>query len=296
MRPLAWLPLPALALGGLVLACQEPQRQADEKPTQAAEAKPPEYTAAELVRVGKAYNARGDSAKAVPVLEQALAKDPKLAEGHFQLGLALSRLEKLDAAIAALERAHQLDAAHVPAAQLLGMAYDLKRRGADALKVYEATLGHHPHHSELSHEYGLSLLMAGKVAEGLAALERARKAKPGDPGLLGDLGYAYLLADKAAQAQPILQEAVDRDPGKPEVVFHLARACLANKDPRAAAEALKLLVKLVPDEPGPHFHLGVVLHQLGKKAEARASVERALERDKGFAPARKWLADHPKKK
>jgi len=280
----------------VALACQEPQRRSEEKPTQAAEAKPPEYSAEDLVRVGKAYNARGDSAKAIPVLEQALAKNPELAEGHFQLGLALSRLEKLDEAIAALERAHRLDAGHVPAAQLLGMAYDLKRRGADALKVYEATLAHHPQHPELNHEYGLSLLMAGKVAEGLAALKRARKAKPTDPDLLGDLGYAHLLAGQAAEAQPILQEAVDRDPRNPEVVFHLARACLANKDPRAAAEALKLLVKLVPDQPGPHFHLGVVLFELGKKAEARASVERALERDRGFAPARKWLADHPKKK
>ncbi|RYZ42593.1 MAG: tetratricopeptide repeat protein [Myxococcaceae bacterium] len=64
-----------------------------------------------LVEQGLVLGKEGRSREAVKVLQQAVQADPKLAEGHFQLGLAWAQLGNDDAAEEALLRADRLNVA-----------------------------------------------------------------------------------------------------------------------------------------------------------------------------------------
>ncbi len=260
------------------------------QPQQKVQAK--EFSAQELLQVAISYNSQGKSEKAIGVLHRALKQDPSLAAAYREMGLALSRLNRLDEALVLLKKAVELDSSDVDAALLLGMIFDLEHHGAQALKVYEDALKTKPNHPELNHEYGLSLLMSGKPTEAVAALERAR-AFSNNAELLGDLGYAYLLSGQSKKASKVLKESVSRDGSKPEVLFNLARACVAAGDNKCAFDALGHLIKLVPNEPGPYFNLGLLLEKQGKTSKAKLAIEKALEIAPDFAPAKKWLKAHP---
>ncbi|GMU02540.1 hypothetical protein KH5H1_66600 [Corallococcus caeni] len=62
-----------------------------------------------LVEQGLVLTKEGRSREAVRLLQQAVQKDPKLAEGHFQLGIAWFQLGNQDAAEEALRQADRLD-------------------------------------------------------------------------------------------------------------------------------------------------------------------------------------------
>ncbi|RKH03375.1 tetratricopeptide repeat protein [Corallococcus praedator] len=62
-----------------------------------------------LVEQGLVLSRQGRSREAVKLLQQAVQADPKLAEGHFQLGLAWAQLGNDDAAEEALRRADRLN-------------------------------------------------------------------------------------------------------------------------------------------------------------------------------------------
>jgi tetratricopeptide (TPR) repeat protein len=68
--------------------------------------------AAALQQEGKAAYARREYAKAIELLEKALAADPKLAGAHLDLGLALRESERYEEAIAAYTKAIELDPYH----------------------------------------------------------------------------------------------------------------------------------------------------------------------------------------
>ena len=93
--------------------------------------------------------------------------------------------------------------------------------------------------------YGLALLRAGSVAEGIAELERARELDPAMPHTYFNLGIEY---KKLGEAE------------------------------RAVTE-LEQMAKLVPGEAKTHYNLGVLYRQLDRAAEARAAFERAAELD-----------------
>ena len=109
MRILAAL----VCLASLILlaGCADRGQKLDPQPASGDQsAGAPEYSPGDLLRIGKAYNARGESEKAIEVLRQTLGARPDLAEALFELGLALSRLQRRGEAIAALDRAHELRA------------------------------------------------------------------------------------------------------------------------------------------------------------------------------------------
>ncbi|MBZ4335876.1 tetratricopeptide repeat protein [Corallococcus sp. AS-1-6] len=62
-----------------------------------------------LVEQGLVLSKEGRSREAVGLLQQAVQKDPKLAEGHFQLGIAWFQLGNETAAEEALRQADRLD-------------------------------------------------------------------------------------------------------------------------------------------------------------------------------------------
>lgn len=87
-----------------------------------------------LVERGRVSTRAGEDRDAVTLFRKAVAEDPKLATGHFELGLAWYRLGDLDAAEEALRQADRLDPGDPKALAAL-CAMQLKERRIDGARL-----------------------------------------------------------------------------------------------------------------------------------------------------------------
>jgi Flp pilus assembly protein TadD len=124
----------------------------------------------------------------------------------------------------------------------LGKAfYENPTTQAQAVEELKRALDLAPGSARERLNYGLALLRAGRVDEGIAELVRVQRQDPSIPHTWFNLGIAW-------------KRASDYD---------------------RATEQLQRMVALVPDEPVSHYNLGVLLAGSGKPDPARAEFERA---------------------
>ena len=97
--------------------------------------------------------------------------------------------------------------------------------------------------------YGLALLRAGKVQEGIHVLEEVQKKDPSIPHTWFNLGIEY---KRLGESQKAIQQ-------------------------------LEQMARLVPDEPITHYNLGVLYKAEGRTDEANAKFELAARLDPNFA-------------
>src|SRR5260370_25785540 len=79
-------------------------------------------TAADWVRQGQAYKAKGDAAAALQAFEKALALDPKSPQIEDEVGFILAATNRRDEAIPNFERAVQLVPRSAPELYRLAVA------------------------------------------------------------------------------------------------------------------------------------------------------------------------------
>lgn len=87
-----------------------------------------------LVEQGRVHSREGHDAEAVKLFREAVAEDPKLSMGYFELGIAWHRLGKVDTAEEALRQADRLDMADPKALAAL-CAIQLKERRIDDARL-----------------------------------------------------------------------------------------------------------------------------------------------------------------
>jgi Flp pilus assembly protein TadD len=132
----------------------------------------------------------------------------------------------------------------------LGKAfYENPTTQAQAVEEFRKALDLAPNSARERLNYGLALLKAGKVDEGIAELQKVQKQDPMLPHTWFNLGIAY-------------KKAGDDD---------------------RAREQFERMVALVPDEPVSHYNLGVLLAGEGKSAAAQAEFEKAAALAPGLA-------------
>lgn len=118
------------------------------------------------------------------------------------------------------------------------------------------------------------------VAEGLAALDRARQRDPATPGLAAARGSLLDMAwrfDEAALAHAQAQSQAGNDPDS--LLVH-ARHLLYTQQADGAVQQLRLALRLSPHAPLLRMTLSRALVQAGRGTEALAEADRAM-------------ADHP---
>jgi predicted CXXCH cytochrome family protein len=131
---------------------------------------------------------RGRDGDGEQVLRTAIATSPRDAELHQALGLALTRLERRDEALAELRRAAELDPDQAGYAYVYAVSLYSAGRTEEAVAVLKASLAQHPDDRDIL----LALLSysrdAGDFAAALAYAERLTRIMPGDPNLAALIG------------------------------------------------------------------------------------------------------------
>lgn len=120
------------------------------------------------------------------------------------------------------------------------------------------------------------------------AVEQFRKALQLAPNSSQDrlnYGLALLRAGKLAEGVRELQAVQKQDPALPHTYFNLGIAWKKQGEHAKAIEQFERMVQLVPDEPISHYNLGSLYKLIGKTREALEQFQTASRLDPNLAAA-----------
>ena len=237
--------------------------------------------------LAKALAAQGRANEAVAAFDQAARAAPDDPEPLLALARYQASRAQIDLALATLDRL----IAAVPTA---GQAYldrgDLRLLKNDvpgAMDSYRALIKAVPAQAASGH-FRLATLYDAQQQWALAE-QSYRAAIQVDPTYVAAYNnLAFMLANrgqKLDEAQRLAQRAVELAPQVPATLDTLAWVYRARGNLEAAAKTLDRAIAAQPGNPVFHYHLGIVQSDQGRKAEAQASLRRALEIDPKFRGA-----------
>jgi adenylate cyclase len=201
-----------------------------------------------------------DNTIAQKFFQQAIDLDPTFAGGYSGLALAqlqaaavyqkLGLLEAQSSAEAVARRAVALDGADAEARSCLGWALQARGELQGALSEIERALGMSPNLAVAHGQRGATLIFAGWPKEGLAAVQTSIRLDP-------------------------------RDPFSAIRLLHIACGLYFSREYEEAIEAAKQLIRSYPDFPMIYRWPAAALGQLGRTAEAKEALDKAVS----LAPA-----------
>ena len=204
---------------------------------------------ANLLHQGLLEADEGNYRDAIPLFEQIVKADPKMALANLQLGRAWNSLGEYDKAVPWLQKAVELT----------------------------------PDSAEAHYELGAALGEMGDNAGSAKQLEAAVAQDPGSDEMHFYLGSAYEEIDRIADAMKQYQTALDLNPDNYRANLLLGRLLAMQDRPKEAEPLLQKAVKLDPQSADAHKFLGNVYTVLGEEEKARRELAEA-QRLKAMEP------------
>ena len=223
------------------------------------------------------------------IWSDAAHKRPDNFRAWFALGYAYADEEKYEEGKAQFERALEIQTGDVDA--LIGLASMLNKLGrlTESLDVFRQALKDLPDKAPAAYtgyyNYGLTLVAAGMVDEGMANLRKALTFKNDFPEVHYGLGNAFVSKNQLPEAVAEFKIAVA---AAPEIVIfraNLGNALIKMGRFADAIEAMRPGLSAEPKSAELRFNLGLAYMNLGQMKEARKKYEDALEVNPRFASA-----------
>ncbi|MUL37084.1 tetratricopeptide repeat protein [Gloeocapsopsis dulcis] len=129
------------------------------------------------------------------------------AEVHNNQGVELAEQGRLAEAIAAFNRAIEINPEYENAHNNLGLALGNQNKFTEAIAAFNRAIEINPRNFETYNNLGIALGSQGKFAEAIAAFNRAIQINPNDPVSRQNLGVAFWSQGNVSQAVASLQRA-----------------------------------------------------------------------------------------
>jgi len=228
--------------------------------------------------LGSLYNSRGDLARAMPRLQQAVKLRPDIALNHYNLGAAQTRSGQSTDAALSFEEALRLNPNLEPAwVGLANMALALDMSVA-ADSVARKGLERFPANADLMVVRAVVLEKAGQVDQAVRLLEAAGAVAPDNRVVLFNLGRLRNAEGNFQAAVISLEHLTRLEPGDAEAWNNLgvARLQLGRFDEagQAFVNAINANADLVP----AHVNLAEALFRMGRREEALGTLQGFMDR------------------
>jgi len=202
--------------------------------------------------MGRVYAVQEDMRRAEASFQKAISLQPLLSAAHNDLARLYVIEGRTAEAIQKLEGTIKLNpentGAHLSLARVYGQSGDYKK----AILLYENILKKEPSLWVAVNDLAFLLSEYGNSRKDLnRALElalQARKQRPDEPAVLDTLGWIYYKKGDANTALGLIENAGGKNPRSPVI----------------------------------NYHLGMVYQKLGKKAEAKEHLRKALQNKENF--------------
>jgi predicted CXXCH cytochrome family protein len=235
--------------------------------------------------LAEALRNSGKPRQAVSYYEQAQHFVPALRG----LGTAYQAAGDSQRAIAAFEKAVSVDPADVETLNALGAAYNDDGEPVKAIATLRQAIAANPDQPEPHLNLGAALAAAGDLDGAMAALRDAIRLRPDLAAAHNNLALLLDRQGRSDLAARHFLRAVRLDPdyaaARHNYGLHLAKRA----DWQGAREQLEAAVKL-ERSAAAHANFATVLAKAGDTTGAIEHYERALQIDKAFEPARLNLA------
>jgi tetratricopeptide (TPR) repeat protein len=165
-----------------------------------------------------------------------------------------------------------------PSGQMqLGQFHYARGESAKAIAHMEKAIAWDPNSPPFHHDLALLHSAAGNTAKTIEKLQDTIKLAPNEARYRYELGLAYSEIGNLEQTVAALREAVRLEPNFARGWYNLGLALNGLKQTEEALAALLSGERADPRDPGIPYARATILAQLGRKMEAIAAVDRALQ-------------------
>src|SRR5262249_37253119 len=211
--------------------------------------------------------------EAVAELRELTSRDPKNAEGFYDLGLALKQRDDFDAAAAALTEAMRLDPGLAEAPFTLGVVLWQTGRAEEAIPILKDAIARRPDYAEAHYMLATVLKQQGQLDVALEEVRRTIAIDPTSAEAQTTLGQLLQSNHDAEGARAAFAEAerlhrVKADAQAAAFALNAGLEQLKRKDLGGAIAKFREAVQLAPENAKAHFQLALALRRSGRSDEA----------------------------
>ena len=236
------------------------------------------------IRLGMAHLILGEQKtgsvfvnRGMSILDTALSADPDHGDAQFLYGRALLRDGQLDAAIAALERANELDGDIPERMQELAWAYEVADRSpALSEQLYREALDIQPENAEIRVRLADLLEAEGQLHDALTEFSQAIIEQPWLESAHYGHGTTALKMELLDEAETSFASVLDLNPDFTNALINLGAIKILKQDLEGAILLFERAVFIEPVNEAALGNLGLVYAQLGRYSEARDRLQQLL--------------------
>ena len=242
------------------------------------------------LNLGLAYERMGRLPDAIASYEQALGEGPDVPEAHVNLCHSLRIVGRLSDARAACERA--VAVAPGSAGAQFGLGATLRRIGdfESALGALTRAARLAPEQADIYAEMGITLRGLGRMDEAEAAYRKALQLEPRSAESLASLGFVLSQRGRVPEAMRLYGEAIRIDPRHAAARYYLGCALQSLGRVQEAIDQYREALAIDPSDAATHNNLGLAFEELGRPGEAAVHYREALHLRPDLGQARENLA------
>ena len=216
-------------------------------------------------------------------------ENPNFSYIHYNLGVALYDLNKVEEAMVHYREAIRLDPRYADAHNNLAAALDDQRKFDEAIFHYKKAIRFKPNYPEAYYNLGNTLKNKREVKEAIDRYREAIRLKPDYAEAHNLLGHTLGQTGNTEEALAHFKMAVKIDPAFAEAHYNMGVAQIVAGKPNDATASLRKAIKLQPNYLDAHNNLGIALGSQGNLEEAIFHFETAIKIEPRFAQSHKNL-------
>jgi tetratricopeptide (TPR) repeat protein len=212
----------------------------------------------------------------VELISKALAINPGDPLAHYNLGLALRELGRLEDAVASYGKALAIKPDYIEAESNRGNALQELGRLDDAVDSHKKVLTINPDYAEAHFNLGNALHQLGRLEDAADSYRRAVQLKPEFAAAHNNLGSVFHDQEKLDEAEQCFLRSLDENPDATETLVNLGTTLLKLARREEAVGCYSDAIELKPDFAKAYNCLGNALKELGRHDAAVETYEKAL--------------------
>ena len=241
--------------------------------------------------LGAIFGQTDRKAEAVNANQISVALSPQDATAHYNLGITLQELGRLDAAEASYRKAIALKPDYAVAHSNLGVTLKELGRLNEAEASYTQAIAFKPDFAEAYSNLGITLQELGRLDEAEASCRQAIALKSDDAEAYGNLGITLKELGRLDEAEASYTQAIVLKPDFAEARYNLGNTLKELGRLDEALASYKKAIALKPDFAKARYNLGITLKELGRLDEAEASFTQAIALKPDYVEAHCNLGD-----
>jgi tetratricopeptide (TPR) repeat protein len=227
------------------------------------------------ILLGMANYGIGKFAQASPYLRAAADADPQNLPIRLALAHSLLWSKQYSKVLEAYKEILALDPDSAEADMLAGEALDEMKDTPAAIEMFRKASKAKPNQPNVHFGLGYLLWTRKQYPEAIAEFQAELNNDPHHAQALLYIADSHVQMNQYSDAAPLLEQAIKQDPSLGLAHLDLGIVAVNEGNNDEALREFLAAEKLIPDDVNVHWRLGRLYRAMGRKAEAKAELDKA---------------------